>query len=271
MIIKGRAIRAAMAAAAAALTLAASASSASASQTFGSDLTETNFSGGEVGCISGATCTVLVDAVHPGNAFPAGAPIDGVVVSFGIKTANAATVTFRLGHIGISAMGFATGTGPVANMAAAGTYSFPARLPVHVGDLVGFDYSTNFSSDNVLGDGHSYYYSPPLVDNNATGQGLAANAMSDHLVNAVVEPDADHDGYGDETQDQCPTDGSTQGPCPTATSGTSTTPSTTPTPKPQPCAGKAGLALKRCRCKQRPTKAQRKKCLAKVNAAARKD
>jgi hypothetical protein len=31
---------------------------------------------------------------------------------------------------------------------------------------------------------------------------------------AVVEPDADHDGFGDETQDQCPTNGTTQGPCP---------------------------------------------------------
>jgi hypothetical protein len=30
---------------------------------------------------------------------------------------------------------------------------------------------------------------------------------------AVVEPDADHDGFGDETQDACPTDGSTQNEC----------------------------------------------------------
>ena len=31
-----------------------------------------------------------------------------------------------------------------------------------------------------------------------------------------VEPDADHDGFGDETQDQCPTNASTQGTCPAA-------------------------------------------------------
>jgi len=30
----------------------------------------------------------------------------------------------------------------------------------------------------------------------------------------MLEPDADHDGFGDETQDQCPTHASTQGPCP---------------------------------------------------------
>jgi hypothetical protein len=35
-------------------------------------------------------------------------------------------------------------------------------------------------------------------------------------ISAVLEPDADHDGFGDETQDQCPTDGTTQGPCPAA-------------------------------------------------------
>jgi hypothetical protein len=33
-------------------------------------------------------------------------------------------------------------------------------------------------------------------------------------VSATIEPDADRDGYGDETQDRCPTDPSTQGPCP---------------------------------------------------------
>ena len=31
---------------------------------------------------------------------------------------------------------------------------------------------------------------------------------------AVLEPDADHDGYGDETQDKCPQVASAQGPCP---------------------------------------------------------
>jgi hypothetical protein len=33
-------------------------------------------------------------------------------------------------------------------------------------------------------------------------------------VSARLEADADHDGFGDETQDQCPTNGTIQGPCP---------------------------------------------------------
>jgi hypothetical protein len=42
---------------------------------------------------------------------------------------------------------------------------------------------------------------------------------TDQRVNAkaVVEPDADHDGFGDETQDQCPSNAATQGACPVTT------------------------------------------------------
>ena len=38
-------------------------------------------------------------------------------------------------------------------------------------------------------------------------------------MNADIEADADKDGFGDETQDQCPTDATTQGPCPTPQCG----------------------------------------------------
>jgi hypothetical protein len=42
-------------------------------------------------------------------------------------------------------------------------------------------------------------------------------------VGAVLEPDADGDGFGDETQDACPSDASTQGPCPPAVDSPETT------------------------------------------------
>ena len=53
-------------------------------------------------------------------------------------------------------------------------------------------------------------------------------ASCEILVQGTVETDADHDGYGDDTQDQCPTDASTHGPCPTTTS-------TTPPPHKKKC------------------------------------
>jgi hypothetical protein len=43
-------------------------------------------------------------------------------------------------------------------------------------------------------------------------------------IRATIEADADHDGFGDETQDQCPTDATTQGPCPVVTPPDNTPP-----------------------------------------------
>ena len=64
---------------------------------------------------------------------------------------------------------------------------------------------------NSNGSKFSYVYSPPLVDGSgARGSNETANEL---LVAATIEPDADGDGFGDETQDQCPTQATTQGAC----------------------------------------------------------
>jgi hypothetical protein len=67
----------------------------------------------------------------------------------------------------------------------------------------------------------------PLIDE-AVGSVLAGPVSLDHftgpqpyfgvpnrnrLVQAIIEPDADRDGYGDETQDRCTTDATTHGTC----------------------------------------------------------
>lgn len=190
---------------AAMLVPALGATTASASRTFGSDLTEPISASAQTGCISAPPCTVLLGSVRAGNAFPLASPISGVVVSFGIKTSNAESVTFRLGRIGSLGMGLpgiGAGTGPTANLTAAGSYSIPARLVVQAGDVPGFDYSTNYSGAANLGDGGVVYYAPPLA-NNASPQAPVANGSTGKLVNAVVEPDVDHDVFGDESQDNC--------------------------------------------------------------------
>ena len=56
-------------------------------------------------------------------------------------------------------------------------------------------------------------------------------------VTASLEPDLDHDGYGDETQDGCPMDATKHGSCATAGGGAST-----PAPGPSPGAPPAVLA-----------------------------
>jgi hypothetical protein len=211
--------------------LAVGASSASASQTFGSDLTPA--ASATPGNCDMTGCTTLVASFRTGNANPSTAPISGVVVSFGIKVSAADAGTFVIGRSDGSGNGAVTATGPPANLAAAGTYSVPARTPVTAGDQLGFTYALagDYTIPSTCGSGGgTWLYHPALVQGNSP-QAFFQSGGCDRLINATVEADADHDGYGDETQDQCPTDASTQGPCPTGTATQPATTTTTPTPR----------------------------------------
>jgi hypothetical protein len=53
--------------------------------------------------------------------------------------------------------------------------------------------------------------SDPGVGTNVAYPGSSNSLQLD--VSAILEPDADNDGFGDETQDQCPTDATKQGDC----------------------------------------------------------
>jgi hypothetical protein len=86
------------------------------------------------------------------------------------------------------------------------------RIPVAAGDMIGL----------WLGDGgYAYGLSAP-PDTTTTWGGIEQAdgsldttivARGEFLYQADVEPDADGDGYGDETQDKCPSQAATQGAC----------------------------------------------------------
>jgi hypothetical protein len=115
-----------------------------------------------------------------------------------------------------SALATAAGTGPTVSIPA-GTggdtpiLDFPGRLAVKKGDHLAIDGTNVNATYNSSGDKFSYLFAPPLV----AGQGArgSTSATGELLVQAAIEPDADHDGFGDETQDQCPSQATTQGPC----------------------------------------------------------
>ena len=121
---------------------------------------------------------------------------------------------------GDSAIATSGGTGPTVQIPADNGGDAPitqvgARLPVAAGQFLAVDGSENLEALHVSdGNKWTYLYGPPLVD----GQGgRDSNDVTEELLaQADIEPDADHDGFGDETQDQCPTQASTQGPCDTA-------------------------------------------------------
>ena len=82
---------------------------------------------------------------------------------------------------------------------------FSGRLPVKKGEQLAID-ATEVEANYSQGCDHcSYVFAPPLVD--GSGARGSLESTDQLLVQATIEPDADGDGFGDETQDQCPSSG----------------------------------------------------------------
>lgn len=107
---------------------------------------------------------------------------------------------------------YAIVAGSATEVAGAGINLFDTRIPVSAGDRFG-------TAGKVL-----YCDSPEAGDLiGRIGSILAPGAESEFdnqeekrllAVTAIVEPDADGDGFGDETQDLCTISAARQGPCP---------------------------------------------------------
>jgi hypothetical protein len=103
--------------------------------------------------------------------------------------------------------------------------TFPARIPAEAGDVIGLNSpsgltgctgtATGAGTDRV---GINTYVGLAMSEGFTAWYQLNAVSMSPILINAAatLEPDADADGYGDETQDLCASDASIQTACPVA-------------------------------------------------------
>jgi hypothetical protein len=110
------------------------------------------------------------------------------------------------------------------------------RIPVTAGDVIGLrgDSPGGPPCDRAAPSPMSVVAiipGDPAVGSTVTQTGTFASFELD--LSARLEPDADGDLYGDETQDQCPADPSTHGPCPVApgTTPPGTKPSSTTPPE----------------------------------------
>jgi hypothetical protein len=191
---------------------------ASAAVTIGSDLSATD---GAIPCPGETSCTGVQVAI-PGRT--TASPITGVVVRWRVGDGTG-QLTFRVArpagdtypgddtHIGAGSSAPVTVTTPPSSGSGPPAIStFPTRLPIRAGDRIGVD----IGSDSAIGvrdnsAARIVAYDPPLGDGERRSADFTAGFEG--LLNADVEPDADRDGFGDETQDQCPKDASTQGLC----------------------------------------------------------
>jgi hypothetical protein len=199
---------------------------AQAATTFGSRLNQQPDGGG--GCQILGPCTI-VSFIHPsdpeGNPYSGGAPVSGVITKFRIyaKTEAPTLVTFRVADISrpnpmdeTSATATAAGTGPTVTIQPTeepAIREFGGRLPVKKGQHLAIDATDVQATYNNGGHKFSYIFTPQLV--NGAAPQASAEPVGELLVQGEIEPDVDGDGFGDETQDQCPSQATTQGPCDT--------------------------------------------------------
>jgi hypothetical protein len=165
---------------------------------------------------------VVFPIAAPASPFPTAVPAAGVITSWGVNIGTAALApgVSTLVTLKVVRPNQVTQTlqvvGESSGAATAGANTFNVRIPVQAGDALG--------AADAGGSLLACEESPPaasvgLVEGNpATGAtvpfSLSPDNKSQVPIFATVEPDADGDGHGDETQDQCPTDASTHEACP---------------------------------------------------------
>lgn len=172
-----------------------------ASTTVGED-----FSTSDSGC-GGPTSDFHVQITSPASTYAA--PFDGVLTSWTSNTDNWTTGVLKVVRLGSGSSFTVLGQdGPRASDGIA----HQIRISIRQGDVLGL-YMT--APTGCVGRDMTGYSTGHAAGDVGLGPGTFNATYSNYQipVTAQIEHDADGDGYGDETQDGCPTDASKQGPC----------------------------------------------------------
>jgi hypothetical protein len=152
-------------------------------------------------------------------------PTDGVVTSWsfqgsGVQDSQVTLRVYRSLAPGTDRFVPVGDGGPVTLHSGDQEFVTPARITVKAGDVIGlrserFGTTPGGTCAATGGSADTYRFLAGAV---ATDIGATASYSESRGlridVSATVEPDADGDGYGDESQDACPRLASTQAPCP---------------------------------------------------------
>jgi len=183
----------------------------------------------------GDTCTGNEDTKAPvtffeisasNNPLPTAAPISGVITQFRVNIVSGAP-SFPVSLKALRQTGPTTVlvVGEVNGSVAGGSNNLAARIPVLAGDRLGFFSSSSFGAI-ICEEGGGTGVVGVYEGSGTPGASVpfASIPVSDLRVpvSAVIEPDADNDGFGDETQDACPQSAAFQTPCPPVALSTST-------------------------------------------------
>jgi hypothetical protein len=173
--------------------------SAGAAVTIGDD---TSLAGNDdLACVMAPACT-FVQSQHGSR--PVSAPFDGVIVRWRMRAV--VTGSFRLRVVRPLGGGQFTGAGtsPDTPVVAPDERTMKTQLPIAAGDLIGVDVPSGGAAIARRSVAGALWeeFRPALADNSAPRSSDVVPINPEALVlNADVEPDCDHDGRGDESQD----------------------------------------------------------------------
>lgn len=177
------------------------------------DLAGTPFDSGDGTAPAADDGCVLVN--ENGASTTAHSPVSGVVVLWRARTSSATGVPMRLRLLrataGTAQSGFSplifAGTSATATVTSGAVVDIPTRLPIQAGDQLGLE---------SVGSAQLYFQTPStgiqgrgfsgVPDGHRGAEAQYSSPIRNQLgapVQVVIESDADSDGFGDETQDQC--------------------------------------------------------------------
>ncbi len=157
-----------------------------------------------------------------GDPLPLAAPVGGILTKWKIEVAapgppKAAPVTLKTLRLTGPKDLLVTGEG--TGSIVAGSNVFDVRIPIQPGDRLGL-----FGTDPAIGtpyctaaDENGLGIFIPTTPAGSTSEYAAGESEFRIPVTGTIEPDADNDGFGDETQDGCPQSGAVQTACPAVT------------------------------------------------------
>jgi hypothetical protein len=231
-----------------ALALCASASPATAAVTIGED-TSSAPNNAYIGCTldPSIVCTEA-QVQHPTKSYAA--PFDGVIVRWRIYGFTPVTLRVLRPAGGGAYIGVGSSATEIAG--GLGEKVFATSLPIHMGDLIGLNISgAGAVGVNLTAGAVFAHFNPALADGDTRAP--TQSIPEALLYNADLEPDADGDGFADETQDQCVGQAGSANGC-------------LPPPSGAAPIGQRAVAIKKCKTKF-PGKAEakkRKKCIKKA-------
>ncbi len=167
----------------------------------------------------GTNITIVPISMAPGSPLPLTAPTAGVVTKWKVNSALPPPFAFsermRVFRPTAVANEFQTVAQTDLGFVLTGANTFPTRIPVQAGDRFGA-----FAAEGSIA---LFCPTPNATDvigikaGDAPPGTTATYAPAEEIqlaLSVTIEPDADNDGFGDETQDSCPQNAALQIPCP---------------------------------------------------------